>query len=351
MKKERLLNLLDLIQENPTQTNLHFNSRILIVDGMNTFLRSFAALNKLNLSGNHVGGLIGFLMSLGSAIKHIEPTRVICVFDGDKGSTNRKYLYPEYKGNRINAKVVNAKTFLRKEDEDDAKNDQIVRLIDYLKLLPISLISIDTLEADDIIGYLSTKIYQEHEDSQVYVMSSDNDFLQLVNDRTFVWSPSKKITYDGYRVQEEFLVHPENFTVYKALVGDSSDNIPGVTGIGEKNVSSLFEDLKSPNRVMLSDIYQTCQDKPKKSVLYDRVLNAQSMVEIFYQIVNIREPNITDFDREDIDRMFNRTPPQLKKYEFVQLYHSDRMSESIPNVTSWIDLFSNLNVYANNRHK
>ncbi len=346
MTKNKLLDIFNGLEKGPKQLKRHYNSNVLLVDGMNTFLRSFAAINHLNIMGNHVGGLTGFLRSIASAIKQINPSRVIIVFDGESGSLNRKYLYPEYKGNRKNAKVVNYKSFSNKDDEDSAKNDQITRLIDYLRFLPVTLICIDRLEADDVIGHLSNLIYTTYEDSETWIMSSDNDFMQNINKRVHVYSPTKKKNYSISNVIDEFGVHPENFTVYKALTGDTSDNIPGVMGIGDKNVSKLFEDLKSDKRMSLQDIYKVCQDKPINSVLYDRVLEMEKMVEIFYQLVNLREPNISDDDKEDIRRMFYAKVPKLQKYNFVKLYESDKMGDTIPYLNSWLDCFSPLNVWS-----
>ena len=94
----------DQISEaNQREEVLHKNSKVLIVDSLNTFLRSFVAIHHMNTQGNHIGGLTGFLKSIGSVIRHVEPTRVILVFDGVGGSTNKRYLYPEYKANRTHS--------------------------------------------------------------------------------------------------------------------------------------------------------------------------------------------------------------------------------------------------------
>lgn len=340
---QKILDFFSRIQEEPKPLNLQHNSRVLLIDGINTFLRSFAAINHINLNGHHVGGLTGFLKSIGSAIKMLNPTRVVIVFDGEAGSMNRKYLYPEYKANRNNQRIVNYKSFSNKDEEDEAKMTEISRLVEYLKLLPVNCICIDKLEADDVIGYLSQKIYTEHKDAEIYVMSSDNDFLQLVNDRTKVYSPTKKKIYDVQMVSSEFGIHPENFIIYKALVGDTSDNIPGVHGVGEGKVAKLFECLQDPERKHLADIYEICTEPPKKSVLYQRILNQMNLVEIFYKLVNLKEPNISNVDREMIDRLYGRKVPPLKKYDFIKMYHKDRLGDTIPYVDNWINLFAVLN--------
>jgi 5'-3' exonuclease len=345
MNKDRLLNIFSRLKNDEKPANLHYNSKVLIIDGMNTFLRSFAVVNRVNLAGNDVGGLIGFLKSLGHAIKLLSPTRVVIVFDGEGGSGNRKYLYNQYKGNRDTGRIMNYKSFQTKDAEEDSKYNQITRLIDYLQLLPVTLLSFDKLEADDVMGYLAGRIYKEYDDSQVYLMSSDNDFMQLVNDRVKVYSPTKKKIYGVENVVEDFGIHPDNFLLYKALVGDTSDNIPGVNGLGEKNVVKLFEFVSKPERKTLQDVYQVCQNPPKKSALYERILSVSKQVEIFYKIMNIMEPNISEDTVVEIIEKYHIKAPALKKYDFMKLYNHDKMGDAIPHLDLWINLYSTLNNY------
>ena len=227
-------------------SDLHANSRVLLIDGLNLFLRNFCALNHHNIAGHHIGGLTGFLKSLVSMIKLHNPTKVIITFDGEKGSQARKYLYRPYKANRDQAKITNPRSFSSAEEEKGSKNDQITRLIDYLRVLPVTLMCFDTLEADDVIAYLSKYIPNTYPDSVTYIVSSDQDYMQLVSDRVLLYSPIKQLMYDTQRVLAEYSIHPLNMNVFKALVGDTSDNLPGVSGVGHKNVIKLFEGLKEP---------------------------------------------------------------------------------------------------------
>jgi 5'-3' exonuclease len=120
--------LLDNIKESK-QEPLHLNSKVLLIDSMNTFLRCFTMIQHLNYQGHHIGGLTGFLKSVGFAINHIKPTRVILCFEGAGSTTNRKYLYPEYKANRKLIKVTHWETLNSKEEESESIENQIVRLI------------------------------------------------------------------------------------------------------------------------------------------------------------------------------------------------------------------------------
>ena len=119
------------------------NSRVLVIDSMNTFLRCFCVAHVMNVNGHHVGGMTGFLKSIGYAIRLIQPTRVILVFDGIGGSNNRKNLYPDYKGNRNIKRVTNWDGFGSREEESESMSTQMTRtfsnwyLIMFLYMLPL----------------------------------------------------------------------------------------------------------------------------------------------------------------------------------------------------------------------
>jgi 5'-3' exonuclease len=351
MNKERLLDIFSRLgKEDKEQSislpaNMHFNSRVLLIDGMNTFLRGFAVVNKMNTMGNEIGGMIGFLRSVGHAIKLLSPTRVIIIFDGEAGSTNRKYLYSNYKANREHGNIMNRLSFATKDEEEESKYNQLERLIDYLSLLPITLISMDKLEADDIIGYLSQHIYAEVPDSEQFIMSSDNDFLQLVNDRVKAYSPTKKKIYHIQDVMDEFGIHPNNFLLFKTLIGDDSDNIPGVSGFGKVNTPKLFEFMQHEEPKDLKALYEICENPTKKSVLYDRILNTKRDVEIFYKIMNLKNPNISEEEILEIQDYFKQRPTGLKKMDFMRLYQYDKMGDAINNLDTWLNIFNILNSY------
>ena len=151
MRKKELLSLLNEDQGN--DTGMPKGDRILLIDGLNLFFRNFAVLQMVNPKGVHIGGLGGFFRSLGALIRQIQPHQVYVVFDGAGSSMNRKNILPEYKSGRENQKITNWGAFDNVEEEHDAKVDQMVRIIQYLKTLPVKTVSIDNVEADDIIAY------------------------------------------------------------------------------------------------------------------------------------------------------------------------------------------------------
>ena len=332
-----------LLSELNADKNNSKNARVLIVDSMNTFLRSFAIIQHLNPNGHHVGGLVGFLKSVGYAIKLYQPTRVVLVFDGQGNSTNKKYLYADYKANRTNLKVTNWKVFDTKNEESESMANQMGRLIEYCTQLPVSMISIPKIEADDVMGYLVQKFEADSEVDDITIMSADKDFLQLVSKKTSIYSPTKKKTYRPEDVLEEYQIHSHNFINYKLLMGDAGDNVPGIQGLGPKKLIKLFPELLLPKQLEIEDLLKKAQDNEDKNPLYTKVLQFARQLDINYQLMSLKNPNIDDEDKRIIDKTIEDAPPSLNIGNFVEMTEDDQLNERI-NWQGWlIENFSSLN--------
>ena len=331
-----------LFSELSADKNNSKNARVLVVDAMNTFLRSFAIIQHLNPNGHHVGGLVGFLKSVGYAIKLYQPSRVVLVFDGQGNSTNKKYLYADYKANRTNIKVTNWKVFGDKKEESESMANQMGRLIEYCTQLPVSMISIPKIEADDVMGYLVQKFEADSEEDEVTIMSADKDFLQLVSKKTSIYSPTKKKTYRPEDVLEEYQIHSHNFINYKLLMGDSGDNVPGVSGLGPKKLIKLFPELLLPKQLEISDLIKKARDNEESNPLYTKVLQFERQLGINYQLMSLKDPNIDDEDKRIIDETIEDAPPSLNIGNFVEMTEDDQLNERV-NWQGWlIENFSSL---------
>ena len=280
MKHKDLLNLLDSVDEQGKETVE--GERILMIDGLNLFFRNFAILNMVNPDGVHIGGLGGFFRSLGAMIRQMQPTQDYVVFDGAGSANNRKNLLPEYKSGRDLQRITNWDAFDDKDDEDDAKIDQMVRIIQYLKTLPVKVVTLDKVEADDIIAYLSEVTPTKKED-KVFIVSSDKDFLQLVNENVIVYRPMEKEYYTTDTMEEKFKMSPNNFILYKTLMGDNSDKVKGIKGLGPKKLYKLFPELTERD-ITLEDIYQISEKKFKENVIYARIIQNWSSIETIIKL-------------------------------------------------------------------
>jgi len=314
------------------------DSRVLLIDGLNTFLRAFAAIGWVNKDLSHIGGLTGFLRSLGYVIKLVRPTRVIVVFDGQGSSTNKRYIYPEYKANRGLTRVTTWDSFESQQEESDSITEQLVRLISYLKTLPVDMISIDKIEADDVIGYISQKLTGE-----VTIMSSDRDYLQLVSDKVTVYSPTKKKFYDHDLVLTEYGVSPNNFLTQKILLGDSGDNIPGVKGLGSKTMLKEFPELAKDDLVTLDDVLAKCDGRKK---ILESIKNFEFQLRINQRLMDLKRPNIPEEAEEEVKSVLLNPNKCYDSQKFLTLYHEDELGNSIQNVQTWLfNHFHNLQKY------
>ena len=332
MRKEELLTLLNEDQGN--DAGMPKGDRILLIDGLNLFFRNFAVLQMVNPKGVHIGGLGGFFRSLGALIRQIQPHQVYVVFDGAGSSMNRKNILPEYKSGRENQKITNWGAFDDVEEEHDAKIDQMVRIIQYLKTLPVKTVSIDKVEADDIIAYLSHKALKQPGD-KAYIVSSDKDFLQLISDEVVVYRPMEKKFYTKDHFQKTYNMSPQNFIIYKTLLGDSSDKIKGVKGLGEKKLHKLFPELNTRD-VSWQDILDICEKKFKENVIYARILHEVNELEKNYKIMDLSNPMMDENDKAFIDGFVESKDLPYIPEVFTSLYNEDELGGMIRNLDFWL---------------
>jgi len=335
MKQKELFKLLDEIQEQKEVPQLKRHDRVLVIDGLNLFFRNFAMLNMVNPDGVHIGGLGGFLRSLGALIRQTQPTSVYVVFDGAGSTTNRKNLLPEYKSGRNLQRITNWEVFEDLDDEHDSKVDQIVRLIQYLKLLPIKTTIIDKVEADDIIAVLSQRLVDKF-NSTVFVVSSDKDFVQLITDKIILYRPIEKEYYTPQTVKDNFGVLAENFIIYKTLLGDNSDKIPGVKGLGEKGIFKKFPEL-AERKITMEEVFDISARKYKEHVVYSRIVQDRAKLENSFKIMDLSIPFLDDEQKEYIEWVIDQDLPEFHPKLFIQIYNEDKLGGMIRNLDIWLD--------------
>lgn len=339
MSKNRFAEILAGINNEPETEN----SSILIVDGLNCFLRSFSIINAIHpSSGQHVGGMIGFLKSVGYAIKLNSPTKVIITFDGVGGSNSKRNLFPAYKANRNADRITNYKMFTDKDEESESINNQMERLIQYLQSLPVSLIVIDGIEADDVMGYLAQKYEGIAETKRVTIMSADQDFLQLVSEKVNVYSPTKKKIYNVNNFKEEYGVYSKNYLLYKTFMGDKGDNVPKVKGLGEDKLLKIIPQLKNQDQLHLETLLESLDPNDKWG---SQLLNFKHQLRINYRLMNLRDIPLSNENIEIIEEAvaYRR---EYNKPGFLQLYYKDNLGNGIPNVEVWLsEVFGRIGMF------
>ncbi|MDP8033845.1 DNA polymerase I [Pasteurella atlantica] len=206
-----------------------------LVDGSSYLYRAFHAFPPLtNKDGQPTGAMYGVLNMLKSLIAQVEPSHIAVVFDA-KGKTFRDELFEQYKAHR--------------PPMPDDLRTQIEPLHTIIKALGIPLISVEGVEADDVIGTLALQASKEGKD--VLISTGDKDMAQLVDDHIMLINTMNNTLLDRDGVVEKYGIPPELIIDYLALRGDASDGIPGVKGVGEKTALGLLQGIGS-----LKEIYQ-----------------------------------------------------------------------------------------------
>lgn len=341
-KYQRLLQ--EIETERQEQDNLHRDSKVLIVDGMNLFIRTFSAIPTLNEDGVHVGGLSGFLKSLGATIRMVNPTRVVVVFDGKGGSQRRKEIYSNYKeGRAIKSRLNRVVGFEDIDDEQSSIKYQLFRVYSYLQNLPLTTISIDKIEADDVIAYLSSYFKEK-----CVILSNDRDFLQLVSDRVSVYLPTKKKMYTPENLLEETGIWCENYIIYKSLLGDKSDNVSGIKGIGEKTILKNFPILSEKRKINLEMFVEFCKLYDSKSKSIQELKNNINVLETNYRIMQLHDVDISQSTKSTIRHLVDGEIDSINKIALDKLFIEDKLQNSILNWDIWIQKnFTTLNSIRN----
>ena len=332
MDKKNLLKLLNDTKENDTDSSE--GTRTLLIDGLNLFFRNFAMMNMVNPDGIHIGGLGGFFRSLGAMIRQTQPDKVYVIFDGASSTVNRKNLVPEYKSGRNEQRVTNWEVFDSLADEHDSKVDQIVRVIQYLKTLPVKTLILDKVEADDIIAYLCNKLPNQPND-KLFIVSSDKDFLQLVNQNVIVYRPMEKKYYTEDVMREKYKMPAKNFILYKTLLGDSSDKIKGIKGLGEKGIFKKFPEL-TEGVLTFDDVFNICEQKFKDHVVYARVIQGVDELEKNYKIMDLSNPMIGENDKKYLDEVVKTKDLNYLPDQFIAMYNEDKLGGMIRNLDYWL---------------
>tara|TARA_R100000030_G_scaffold42544_1_gene31992 strand:- start:2198 stop:3235 length:1038 start_codon:yes stop_codon:yes gene_type:complete len=336
--------LKEVSKEHNEVKNESLDDRVLIIDGLNQFIRVFGAVPALNDDGEHCGGVTGFLLSTAATIRRLKPTRVVIVFDGKGGSNRRKSVYKGYKEGRTGLTKLNRLAgYEDLEDQQVSMRNQFKRLIEYLQILPITMTYIDYVEADDIIAYLANHYFKK----EVTILSSDKDFLQLVNQRIKVFTPTKKKMYTEKEVIEDYGVTPQNLIFYRVLMGDKSDNIKGVNGVGIKTIESKMKFL-TENDLSLDTFIEKCSSECEDK-LAKKLKDNLDTINMNYGLMQLADPDISSSIKSNVRELMDTHRPQLDLVEFKKMFMYDKLYTAFANVDSWLrNSFTSLHNYMKN---
>ncbi|MGY4676317.1 DNA polymerase I [Pasteurella sp. P03HT] len=245
---------------------------LVLVDGSSYLYRAFHAFPPLTNSLNEpTGAMYGVLNMLKSLISQVQPSHIAVVFDA-KGKTFRDEMFEQYKSHR--------------PPMPDELRSQILPLHNIIRALGIPLLVVEGVEADDVIGTLAVQASKAGK--KVLISTGDKDMAQLVDDNIMLINTMNNTLLDREGVIEKYGLPPELIIDYLALMGDSSDNIPGVPGVGEKTALGLLQGIGS-----MAEIYANLDKVAELPIrgakkLGDKLLDAKEMADLSYALATIK---------------------------------------------------------------
>jgi DNA polymerase-1 len=293
--------------------------KIVLIDGNSLAYRAFFALPLLNNDkGIHTNAIYGFTMILMRILQEEKPTHMLVAFDAGK-TTFRHKTFTEYKGGR--------------QKTPPELSEQMPFLRELLDAFKVKRYELPDYEADDIIGTLS-KMAEEEEGAEIKIISGDKDLLQLVSNHTTVDITRKGITeVDSYTpafLDEKLGISPIQIIDMKGLMGDSSDNIPGVPGVGEKTAIKLLKEFET-----VENLYEHLNEvsgnklKEKLEENKDQALMSKELATIFRDApitVALDDISYSGYDEQAVIKLFK----ELNFHSLLDKMDIEQVEETVP---------------------
>lgn len=301
---------------------------IVVVDGMNIFIRHFVVNETTTTSGDPVGGVVGFVKYINRLVSDFVPRKLYIVWEQGGASPRRKKIFEGYKANRAKDKTtfknITQEGTSRKWILDDTENKikQLHLLTNILKQLPVCQIYVPETEADDVIAYI-LRFKIQNENCRKVLVSSDKDFYQLLENPSIeIYDPARKILVSGQKVLDEYKISPRNFCLARTLVGDTSDNIDGIDGIGLKTVAKRLPELSEVDKDWQpQDVMDFCQkqiDEKSKVKAYQDILESRDIIDRNWKLMYLDSSGLSASQTQKIDFVIENFEPKMNKLGLIK---------------------------------
>ena len=312
--------------------------RVLIVDALNAYLRAYIVDPSLSTNGQPIGGLKGFIKILQKLVRQTKPDAVVVCWDGPNGSKKRKTMDKNYKQGRKPIRLNRAFHNLTDDEELQNKIWQQGRVVEYLNNMPIIQTMLPEIEADDVISYICSMSF--FKGWQKIIVSNDKDFMQICDEETVLWRTVKDEILNTKRIVEQTGIHPTNMALARAVIGDASDNLPGVKGAGFKTIAKRIGFLSQEHTFTIDDVIQHCEEKSEDSKLkfFTNVVEAKNLIEHNYKMMQLYAPQMSAQAKIHVKESIENFECDFNKTEVLRLMREDGFGE-----LNWEDLKGSLN--------
>ena len=310
--------------------------RVLIIDALNAYLRAYIVDPSLSSNGQPIGGLKGFVKILQKLVRETKPDEIIVCWDGPNGSQKRKTMDKNYKAGRKPLRLNRAFHDLTEDEELKNKMWQQKRIMEYLNEMPIVQTILPEIEADDVIAYVTQMNY--YKGWQKVIVSNDKDFMQLCDEETVLLRPTQKELLNKSRIVERTGVHPTNMALARAIIGDSSDNLPGIKGAGFATVAKRLNFLSAEKSYTIQEVIDFCEKTNSKLKFFSNILEGKEVIEHNYNMMQLYAPQMSFQSKMTVKEAVEGFECTFNKTEGIRMMREDGFGE-----LNWEDLRTNLN--------
>lgn len=295
--------------------------RVMIIDALNAYFRSYIVNPSLSKNGQPIGGYKGFIGTLQKLCREMKPDHIIIAWDGAGGSQKRKEVNSNYKEGRKPIRLNRDVRVLTKDEEMQNKVWQQYRLMEMLNFMPVIQLMADRVEADDVISYVTQAPH--YKGWQKVIVSSDKDFFQLCDDETILYRPIQKKFVNKPRILEEFKIHPTNFALARAIAGDKSDNLDGVKGVGLGTICKRLPFFAGEDPVTIPELIEFCENDNTGLKAFSSICESQSVIEENYKIMQLYSPSMSLDAKNRIKYALENFEPEFNKTEIIKRMQED----------------------------
>ena len=295
------------------------------IDGLNVFMRHFAANPSRSLNGQLCGGIFGMLRNIQHLYEKFKPNRVVVVWEGG-GSLKRRNINPDYKDGRRPIRLNRSEFNEDIPDTVENRDWQLKVLVKILYKTPVTQIYVNDCEADDVISYLTAT---KKENKNKIIVTSDKDYYQLINEHVKIWSPNKKTLIDEKYVLEKWGVTPINFCTARCFIGDQSDGLKGVKGAGFKVMSKRFPDLGTCKEMSINDIIGMATQESKNGStlkLYKNIIDESKSIKQNWQLMYLDSLMISASQVKQINYQLENKDLSINKFELLKLLNKQGLN-------------------------
>ncbi|ABR49264.1 DNA polymerase I [Alkaliphilus metalliredigens QYMF] len=309
--------------------------RMVIIDGNSLINRAFYALPPLtNKEGQHTNAIYGFMTMLLKVMDDYDPQYISVAFDR-KAPTFRHKSFEGYKAGR------------KKMPPELA--EQLEPLKEVLDAFHIYRVEIDGFEADDLIGTLSK--YAEEQDIECLIVTGDKDALQLASEKVKILFTKKGISsleiYDPQKIMEQYEVTPEQFIDLKGLMGDNSDNIPGIPGVGEKTAIKLLKQfgtvenlIQNAGEISAQKLREKVENNTEQAMMSKRLATIMTNVPVEIELEKLKKIAIDEekvlalFKKFEFNTLIGRVIARKEEVDGEVVVKQEKMTNEIAQITN-----------------